>query len=219
MKHLVGRDFAFPEYLPRYPRSYDFDVVHMRLDVDIDVEGGAVEGAVRYRVKAKKDGAKVLLDAVEMEVLDVSHDYYYDGEKIEVRPQWRAGEEAEVVVRYRARPRTGMYFVKPDMRQRRTVYVWTQGESEYNRYWVPLPDSPNIKFPWTVAVTVPKPLVAGSNGLLIEVKDGGDKQTYVWEMRHPMSPYLLAIAVGDFEIHRDKCGEVLLEYYVPKYVG
>ena len=219
MKHLVGRDFAFPEYLPRYPRVYDFDVIHMRLDIDIDVEGGAVEGVVRYRVKARKDGAKVVLDAVEMEILDVSHDYYYDGERIQINPQWRAGEETEVVTRYRARPRTGMYFIKPDMRQRKTTYVWTQGESEYNRYWLPIPDSPNIKFPWTVAVTVPKPFVAGSNGVLIEVRDRGEKQTYVWDMRHPMSPYLLAIAVGDFEIHGEKCGEVLLEYYVPKYVG
>jgi len=219
MKYLVGRDFAFPEYLPRYPRTYEFDVVHMYLDIEIDVERESVEGVVRYRVKAKKDNAKMWLDAVEMEILDVSHDYYYDGERLEVKPQWKVGQEVEVAVRYRTRPRAGMYFVKPDGRQRRSVYVWTQGESEYNRYWVPITDSPNIKFPWTVAVTVPKPLVAGSNGVLVEVQDRGDRQTYIWDMRHPMSPYLLAIAVGEFEIYREKCGDVLLEYYVPKFIG
>ncbi|AET34248.1 M1 family metallopeptidase [Pyrobaculum ferrireducens] len=218
MKYLTGRDFAFPEYLPRYPREFDFEILHMRLDVSIDPQGGVVEGAVRYRARARRDGAAVVLDAVEMEVLGASHDYYYDGERIEIRPGWRRGEEAEVYVAYRARPRAGMYFIKPHG-QRKGFYVWTQGESEYNRYWVPLPDSPNVKFPWTVAVTVPKPYVAGSNGLLVEVRDLGDRQTFVWELRHPMSPYLLAIAVGDFEIHRERCGGVELEYYVPRYVG
>lgn len=218
MKYLIGRDFAFPEYMPRFPPFYEFDILKMYLNITINIEQRAVEGLVKYRVKAKKDSAKVLLDAVEIDLLDVSHEFYYDGEKIEIRPQWKAGEVIEVAVKYRARPRAGMYFVTPHG-QRRSVYVWTQGESEYNRYWVPLPDSPNIKFPWTVAVTVPKPLVAGSNGLLVEIKEGEDSRTYVWEMRHPMSPYLLAIAAGDFEIYSEKCGEVLLEYYIPRYIG
>lgn len=216
MKYLVGRDFAFPDYLPRYARVFEFDVLFMRLDVEIDLERQLVEGTVRYRIRLKKDGARVELDAVEMDILEVSQDYYYDGQKLEIRPQWRG--EGEVAIRYRARPRSGMYFIKPNA-ARRSYFVWTQGESEYNRYWVPLPDSPNIKFPWAVAVTVPKPYVAGSNGVLIEVKDLGDRQTFVWEMRHPMSPYLLAIAVGDYRVEREECDGVVLEYYIPRYVG
>ena len=198
MKYLVGRDFAFPEYLPRHPRSYDFDVVKMGLDVEVDLENGAVEGVVKYVVKAKKNGAVVVLDAVEMEILGVSHDYFYDGAKLEIRPEWRGGDQVEVVVRYRARPRVGMFFV----RRGKEVYVWTQGETEYNRYWVPLPDSPNVKFPWSVSITVPKPYVAGSNGVLVEVKERGDKLVYVWEMRHPMSPYLLAKSGSSLSITR-----------------
>ncbi|ABO08036.1 M1 family metallopeptidase [Pyrobaculum calidifontis] len=215
MKYLVGRDFAFPEYLPRHPRSYDFDVVKMSLDVEVDLENGAVEGVVKYVVRAKKSGAVVVLDAVDIEVLGVSHDYFYDGAKLEIRPEWKSGEQVEVVVRYRARPRVGMFFV----RRGKEVYMWTQGETEYNRYWVPLPDSPNVKFPWSVSITVPKPYVAGSNGVLVEVKERGDKLVYVWEMRHPMSPYLLALAVGNFKVYKEKCGDVELEYYLPSYVG
>ncbi|MEZ0318719.1 MAG: M1 family metallopeptidase [Pyrobaculum sp.] len=215
MKYLVGRDFAFPEYLPRYPRSYDFEVLHMRLDVDLDMDNGVVEGVVRYRARALKDEARLVLDAVEMDVLEAGHEYYYDGHKIEIRPTWKRGEEAEFYVKYRAKPRTGMFFI----RLRKGVYVWTQGESEYNRHWVPLPDSPNIKFPWTVSVTVPKPYVAGSNGVLVQVIDRGDKQTFVWEMRHPMSPYLLAIAAGNYKVFKEECNGVVLEYYIPDYVG
>ncbi|HII46466.1 M1 family metallopeptidase [Pyrobaculum aerophilum] len=214
MRYLVGRDFAFPEYLPRFPPEYHFEVSHMQLDITIDVEGGWVEGVVRYRAKAKKDRAAVVLDAMEMEILEASHEYFYDGSKVEIKPEWKRGDPVEIYVKYRTRPRAGMYFIKTG----KGYYVWTQGESEYNRYWVPLPDSPNIKFPWTVAITVPKPYIAGSNGVLIEVKDRGERQTFVWDLKHPMSPYLLAIAVGDFEIHREKCGDVVLEFYIPRYV-
>ncbi len=210
MRYLTGRDFAFPEYLPRYAKNFPFEILHMWLDVEIDLERRAVEGVVKFRIKPKNKSAKVELDAVEMEILEVSHNYYYDGFKIEI-PQWSG--EGELLVKYRARPRVGMYFVKSG-----GMYVWTQGETEYNRYWVPLPDFPNIKFPWTVAVKVPKPYVAGSNGVLTEVRDVGDKQIYVWEMRHPMSPYLLAIAVGDFRVVSEKCGDVTLEYYIPSYI-
>ncbi|MEM4439415.1 MAG: M1 family metallopeptidase [Pyrobaculum sp.] len=218
MKYLVGRDFAFPEYLPRFPREYDFDIVYMWLDLEVRPEDGVVEGVVKYRFKPRIDGARFILDAVEMEILGVNYDFYYDGERLEVSHQWRAGEEVSVEVRYRAKPRVGMYFIKPKG-ERKSYYVWTQGESEYNRYWVPLPDTPNIKFPWTVSIIVKKPLVAGSNGVLVEVKDLGDRQKFVWELKHPMSPYLLAIAVGDFNIVKDKCGGVELEYWIPKYIA
>lgn len=217
-KYLLGRDFAFPEYMPRFPRQYDFQVVKLEADLDIDLWNKEVKGVVRYRLRALKDLSNVTLDAVEMEILGASTGYSYDGETITLDLRLQAGQESDVEIRYRTRPRKGMYFVLPDRNHPyRAPMAWTQGESEDNRYWIPLPDTPNIKFPWRIAVTVPKPYMAGSNGMLVETRDSGDKTTYIWEMRHPMSPYLIAVAAGDFEIIRDKCGEVLLEYWIPKY--
>ncbi|MGC8582626.1 MAG: M1 family aminopeptidase [Thermoproteus sp.] len=216
-RYLLGRDFAFPEYVPRFPRQYDFDVLKLDADIEIDLWNREVKGVVKYRVRAKRDLRKVALDAVELEVLGASTSYSYDGETITLHLDLPAGREAEFEIRYRARPRKGIYFVLPDKHHPyRVPMAWTQGESEDNRYWLPLPDTPNIKFPWKLSITVPKPYVAGSNGVLVEVKDDGDRQTFIWEMRHPMSPYLIALAAGDFEIVRDKCGDVALEYWLPR---
>ncbi len=217
-KYLLGRDFAFPEYVPRFPRRYGFQVVKLEGDLRLDIWNKEVIGVVKYRLKALEDLDRVALDAVEMEILGASTGYSYDGETIVFDVRLRAGQEADIEVRYRARPRKGMYFVLPDRHHPyRAPMVWTQGESEDNRYWLPLPDSPNVKFPWRLSISVPKPYVAGSNGVLVEVKDDGDRTAYVWDMRHPMSPYLIAIAAGDFEIIREKCGNVELEYWIPKY--
>jgi len=168
-RYLVGRDFAFPEYVPRFPRQYDFDVVKLDLDVELDLWSREVRGVARYRVRAKRDLRKLALDAAELEVLGASTGYSYDGESISLDLNLPAGREAEFEVRYRARPRKGIYFVLPDRHHPyRVPMAWTQGESEDNRYWIPLPDTPNIKFPWRLSITVPKPYVAGSNGVLVE---------------------------------------------------
>jgi Aminopeptidase N len=161
-RYLVGRDFAFPEYVPRFPRQYDFDVVKLDLDVELDIWSREVRGVARYRVRAKRDLRRLALDAAELEVLGASTGYSYDGESISLDLNLPAGREAEFEVRYRARPRKGIYFVLPDRHHPyRVPMAWTQGESEDNRYWIPLPDTPNIKFPWRLSITVPKPYVAG----------------------------------------------------------
>lgn len=48
-------------------------------------------------------------------------------------------------------------------------------------------------------VTVPKPLVAPGNGVLVEVLDEGDHQTYHWRAKHPTT-YAISINVGPFEL-------------------
>ena len=47
-------------------------------------------------------------------------------------------------------------------------------------------------------VTVPKPLVAPGNGVLVGVSDEGDKRTYHWRAKHPTT-YAISINVGPYQ--------------------
>ncbi|RUL73151.1 M1 family metallopeptidase [Dyella choica] len=47
-------------------------------------------------------------------------------------------------------------------------------------------------------VTVPKPLVAPGNGVLVGISDEGDKHTYHWRTRHPTT-YAISINVGPYQ--------------------
>ena len=47
-------------------------------------------------------------------------------------------------------------------------------------------------------VTVPKPLVAPANGVLIGVSEEGDKRTYHWRAKHPTT-YAISINVGPYQ--------------------
>lgn len=71
--------------------------------------------------------------------------YEYDGKTLRVY----VSQGVHVVqVSYETKPRKGLYFVLPDEHYRdRVPMVWTQGESEDNHYWLPMPDYPTLSSP------------------------------------------------------------------------
>lgn len=74
-------------------------------------------------------------------------------------------------------------------------FLFTQSQAILARSWVPCQDSPGIRFTYTAEVTVPKdllPLMSASNP-----QQKNEKGTYQFEMKQPISSYLLALSVGD----------------------
>ncbi|MFP3239975.1 MAG: M1 family aminopeptidase, partial [Caldivirga sp.] len=218
-KYLIGRDFAFPEYRPRFPVSYPYLVRRMIAQVEVLFNDSRLRGRVIYEVIPKRQLSHLELNAEEMSIVSTSHRRDYDGSVLRLYfdPPLQPSQNTVIEVNYETRPRKGAYFVKPSRGSGNTaLMVWTQGESEDNRYWLPLPDNPNIKFPTELEVTVPKGMIAVSNGVLVDVKDLGDKSTWRWVFDYPHSPYLIAFAAGEFEKLETECDGVKLEYYWPK---
>jgi Aminopeptidase N len=218
-KYLIGRDFAFSEYRPRFPVSYPYLVRRMIAQVEVLFNDSRLRGRVIYEVIPKRQLSHLELNAEEMSIVSTSHRRDYDGSVLRLYfdPPLQPSQNTVIEVNYETRPRKGAYFVKPSRGSGNTaLMVWTQGESEDNRYWLPLPDNPNIKFPTELEVTVPKGMIAVSNGVLVDVKDLGDKSTWRWVFDYPHSPYLIAFAAGEFEKLETECDGVKLEYYWPK---
>ncbi|HYP80005.1 MAG TPA: M1 family metallopeptidase [Steroidobacteraceae bacterium] len=78
-------------------------------------------------------------------------------------------------------------------------YLFSQGEADLNRSWLPTQDSPGIRQTWAATIRAPEALtVVMSAGRLDEpkkLKDGLREWRY--GMEHPVAPYLIAIAIGD----------------------
>lgn len=219
--YLVGRNFVYSDYRPRFIRHYGYVVRHLRGDLRVNLDDRSVSGSVEYRLLSPSDGY-VDFDASEMRISGVRVDgsvvsFEYDGRLI--RFPLSRGEHS-VVIDYYAKPRKGLYFILPDdyYRDRRPV-VWTQGESEDNHYWLPIPDYPSVKFTSELYITVPKPLIAVSNGVLVEVRDLGSETMWHWRLDKPHSAYLVAFAAGEFDVIREDCGGLPIEHYVPKGMG
>ncbi len=80
-------------------------------------------------------------------------------------------------------------------------YMFTQGEAVFTRRITPCFDEPRWKTPWRVTLVVPRRQVALANmpETLTTVIDGGKKEVAFAESP-PMPSYLLAFAIGPFDL-------------------
>ena len=217
--YLIGRGFVYTDYRPQFPRYYGYTVRHVKIGVRIDAINKSINGHVEYSINVTTERGYIEFDAAEMGIKSVRVDgtearYEYDGKSLRV---YVGSGDHVVSVEYEAKPRKGLYFVMPDEYYRdRVPMVWTQGESEDNHYWMPLPDYPNAKFTSEMEIIVPKTWIAVSNGVLVESKDLGNETLWHWKFDKPHSAYLIAFAAGEFEVIRDNCDGVPIENYVPR---
>ncbi len=220
-----GKNFAFPEYKPQYPREYPVKLKHVKAEIKLFPEKKTLTGAVLLTLESKRDMLKtVYLDAVDMEIKEVKVDgekreYIYDGKNltIELPKSVNKGKEVKVSVIYETKPVKGVYFILPDGNHpERTLQIYTQGESEDNRYWLPLLDYPNVKSTSELLISVPKNLIVVSNGELLEVEEEGTFKKYHFRMDKPHSTYLISFAAGEFSVKNEEVDGVKLEYFVPK---
>jgi cytosol alanyl aminopeptidase len=79
-------------------------------------------------------------------------------------------------------------------------YVFSQGEAVFTRRITPCFDEPRFKTPWRVTLVVPKQQVALSNMPEQKTTVVESKKEVVFAPTPPMPSYLLAIAVGPFEL-------------------
>jgi alanyl aminopeptidase len=79
-------------------------------------------------------------------------------------------------------------------------YVYSQGEAVFTRRITPCFDEPRFKTPWRVTLVVPKQQVALANMPEVKTTVVEGKKEIVFAPTPPMPSYLLAIAVGPFEL-------------------
>lgn len=178
----------------------------------------------------------VVLDARGFELKEVSMEgsdlrFRYDSLKLVVYlPEVLTREDSCALrIKYIAKPNElpngggraitedkGLYFINPLGKEDKPQQIWTQGEPEANSCWVPVIDAPNQKVKQVIRITVGDSLKTLSNGVLESQELNGDgTRTDTWRQEMKHAPYLMMIAVGDFEIVKDEnVGPIEVSYYV-----
>src|SRR5581483_8303866 len=131
----------------------------------------------------------------------------------------KTGEKHELFIKYDGRPKKGLYFILPnDNYPRQPQEIWTQGEAEDTRNYIPLYDYPNDRLTSEMIVTVPAGWITISNGKLVSVKTDadGDTKTWDWKQSEPLSSYLISVIAGDFVEKDDTWHGMPLRYVVPR---
>ncbi|HEY6945135.1 MAG TPA: M1 family aminopeptidase [Candidatus Acidoferrum sp.] len=212
-----------------YARSRDYDLQHSRISLRFDLERRKVLGDVTHTLSILRNGAsKIAFDSVGLAIETVTvnkspakFEITADKLIVPLPSAPKAGEKFDVSIRYEGRPTKGMYFILPDKDYPdHPKQIWTQGESEDTRYYLPTYDYPNDRLTTETILTVPASWITVSNGKLISVSDAGKGlKTWTWRESVPSSTYLITVVAGEFDEVKDSWRSMPVTYYAPKGRG
>ncbi|ETN95596.1 M1 family metallopeptidase [Zhouia amylolytica] len=198
------------------------DILKGKASIKINSEQKSVSGTVVYNfhVMAKTDSLTV--DARHMNFSEILlHNakvrYRYTGDKLIIYKKFRSGKNYDLTISFNTTPSKAMYFIGWD-EPNRNKELWTQGQGKYTSHWLPSFDDMNEKVEFDLSVTFNKAYVVIANGDLKSVNVSGESKTWNYDMSAPMSSYLLALAIGDFDkkVIYSEGGVPIELYYRPK---
>src|SRR3984957_20065845 len=212
-----------------YSRTRDYDLQHSKIALRFDLDQRKVIGDVTHTVSILRDNtSKVWFDAVGLDIHSVTVNkspakFETTAAKliIPLATAAHAGEKFDVAIRYDTKPTKGLYFILPDKDYPdRPKQVWSQGESEDTRYYLPTYDYPNDRLTTETILTVPASWITVANGKLINVSDAANgMKTWTWKESVPSSTYLITVVAGEFEEVKDSWHGMPVTYYAPKGRG
>jgi len=189
------------------------DFLMIEASIGTNADEKKVEGRFLTAFKVLKETDSIFMDAVNIQINDIKTANFKitSGEK----KVWFVGN-FEVGTTYKA----DFYY---EMSPKQTLYffgdeIWTQGQGKYTSHWLPSIDDVNDKIEFDLQLLAPIDKVVIANGKLIDFGNLHEVNTWRFNMKNPMSSYLVAFAIGDFN-KKDlvsNSGIPIELYYKPK---
>jgi len=183
----------------------------LALDLKVDFDAKQIGGTATYTLEWKDKAAKqLLLDTRELSVEKVEAvaadgsatalqfalapaDKVF-GSKLSIETP---DQPATVRITYHTAPTaSGLQWLEPSMTEgKKLPFMFSQSQAIHARSWVPLQDTPSVRFTYSAHVTSrPDVMVLMSADNDPAAARDGD---YTFKMPQPIPSYLLAIAAGD----------------------
>lgn len=187
-----------------------YDVLHYHIDLDVNMVAEILSGRTTITSVATQDLTAFNLDFLGFEIDSITVDqlpalFQRSGTELSVTlPEPIAsGESFTTEIVYSGTPGENL---PPDLEEYEIGWnfyhegVLVAGEPSGSSGWYPVNEHPSDKALYTYSITVPKPFQVAANGLLVDVLDEGGSRTFNWESSHPISSYLVTIAIAEFDI-------------------
>jgi aminopeptidase N len=212
-----------------YSRTRDYDLQHSKIALRFDLDQRKVIGDVTHTLSMLRDNiSKVSFDSVGLDIHSVTINkspvkFETTAAKlvVPVPSALRPGDKFEIEIRYEGKPTKGLYFILPDKDYPdRPKQIWSQGESEDTRYYLPTYDYPNDRLTTETILTVPASWLTVANGKLVSVTDAGNAlKTWTWRESVLSSTYLITVVAGEFDEVKQSLRGLPITYYAPKGRG
>ncbi len=188
-------------------------ITHLRLDLDADLAARTLTGHAVLELERPEPGfQRLVLDTRDLDIRDINA-IQPDGQYLPV--SWRFGADQghlgrplvialpagieEVRIDYATSPDAfGLQWLDAQQTSSGKPFMFSQSQPHYARTWVPLQDTPAVRYTFDATVRVPSDLMAvmGADGNAFERNETGE---YQFTMPQAIPSYLMAIAIGDLE--------------------
>jgi aminopeptidase N len=183
-----------------------------------------IKGTVTYSLKIDSKVDSVFLDAMNMDFSNVKLNgrkinYRNNGERIIIFKNFEKGTTYSLELAYSCNPKQTVYFIGLDDTNEENEQIWTQGQGKYTSHWVPSFDDMEEKVEFDLKIKTYKSNRVIANGTLVNITEVPDaKVIFSFDMEKPMSSYLLAFAIGNYQKQEltSKSGIPIENYYYPK---
>ncbi len=182
------------------------DFIRADVSVELIPQEKRLKGLVSYQLKILADVDSIFLDAKNMHfsktLLNGNPIRSENTQRIiNVYHQFKEGEQYELLLQYDCTPKQTVYFLGWDDDVEGNEQLWTQGQGKYTSHWLPSFDDmeEKVEFDLSFKSNLNKPIII-ANGRIKEVKSDHNGGTIMsFDMKEPMSSYLLAFVIGDYK--------------------
>jgi len=193
-----------------YAQPNHVSIDQLVLDLALDFDSSTISGSATYRLNWKDTNARTLaLDTRDLSITTVeaktdagwkslpftlnAPDPILGSRLLVETPE----QPAQIRVQYRTSPNaSGLQWLTPEMTQgKRLPFMFSQSQAIHARSWVPLQDTPSVRFTYTARITtnIDVMVLMSANNDPAASRSG----EYHFQMPQPIPSYLLAIAAGD----------------------
>jgi aminopeptidase N len=187
-----------------YAKPNEAVAKHLLLDIAVDFEKEIISGTASYTIEST-NAKEIVFDVKNLKI----HQTEVDGKKVSFTLSANdpilgqsltipiEAETKTVSITYETTDKTeALQFLNPQQTaDKEHPFLLTQGQAILTRTWIPIQDSPQVRLTYLAKVKVPSELMAIMSAE--NPKEKNDTGQYSFEMRQPISPYLIALAVGD----------------------
>ena len=179
----------------------------------VDFDNKKVDGEVTISFKALEDGEVIILDTKSLIIksikdntgneLDFKLDNYYrlesHGVPLKIYKEYSKDDTFDITIEYSTtKDCMAIDWLEPEQTSGgKYPFMYSQCQSILCREMLPIQDTPAIKMPVQISITVPEELIGLAAGLFVEEINNGNNKTFIYALDIPIPSYLIAIAAGD----------------------
>ncbi|MBT8077206.1 MAG: M1 family metallopeptidase [Gammaproteobacteria bacterium] len=198
-----------------YANTDEYRLDHLELDLSVDFADKVIAGVATLRLDVIGNGSEdLVLDTRDLLIEKVhvggngevgagNETRFSLGDASDSRGQpltiAMPGDADTVTIRYRTSPSaSGVQWLEPQQTAgKRHPFLFTQAQAIHARSFVPLQDTPGVRFTYNATVRTPvelRAVMSANND-----PDAEQNGVYSFSMPQRIPSYLLALAVGDLE--------------------